>query len=128
MIGVDIEDISRFKDKSDAFYQRIFTPVELEYCLAKKHPETHFAARFCAKEAVFKALSAAGYNDILITNIEIYNDDSGCPHVRLLDSDIKCKINISLSHEKEKAVAFATLDCEDFEKTTYHPCYMGDEG
>lgn len=128
MIGVDIEDISRFKDKPQAFYERIFTPVELEYCLSKKNPAPHFAARFCAKEAVYKALSSAGIHEVLITQIEVYNDSNGCPRIRILNSDNNYKINISLSHEKEKAVAFATLDFEDFEKTAYHPCYTGDEG
>lgn len=128
MIGVDIEDISRFDGKDNAFYERIFTPVEIEYCSTKKNYAAHYAARFCAKEAVFKALSAAGVDNILITQIEIYNDKTGCPHVRLLNSDFNCRINISLSHEKEKAIAFAMLCFEDFEKTTYHPCYMGDEG
>ena len=53
-IGVDIEDIERFKGKSDAFLDRVFTPLELEYCNKFNHPESHLAARFCAKEAVVK--------------------------------------------------------------------------
>lgn len=128
MIGVDIEDISRFKDKEQAFYERIFTKLELDYCFSKKNPAPHLAARFCAKEAVFKALSSAGINNIVITQIEIYNDKNLCPRVRFLNSDLRCKVDLSLSHEKEKAIAFAMLNIEDFEKTTYHPCYMGDEG
>ena len=128
MIGVDIEDISRFKDKEQAFYERVFTKLEIEYCLSKRNPAPHFAARFCAKEAVFKALSSAGIDNIVITDIEIYNDNNSCPRVRLLNSNIKYKVHISLSHEKEKAIAFAMLYIEDFEKNTYHPCYMGDEG
>ena len=60
-IGVDIEDISRFTGKpfpeNKGFYERIFTKKEIEYCLQKANPYQHFAARFCAKEAVIKALS-----------------------------------------------------------------------
>lgn len=128
MIGVDIEDISRFVDKPQAFYERVFTPLEIEYCLSKRNPAPHFAARFCAKEATYKALSSAGIHNIVISQIEVYNDKNACPRIRLLNTDIKCKINLSLSHEKEKAIAFAMLNLEDFEKNTYHPCYMGDEG
>lgn len=116
MIGVDIEDISRFKDKPAAFYERVFTKSEIEYCVSKKNPESHFAARFCAKEAVFKALSSAGIQDVLITGIEIYNDENSCPRVRFLNPDIPYNVHISLSHEKEKAIAFAMLCIEDFEK------------
>lgn len=128
MIGVDIEDISRFEDKETAFLERVFTKTEMEYCLSKRNPAPHFAARFCAKEAVFKALSSAGVNDVLITHIEVFNDDNGCPRIRFLNPDIKYKVNISLSHDKKKAIAFAMLNLEDFEKTAYHPCFMGDEG
>lgn len=116
MIGVDIEDISRFKNKEQAFYERVFTPLEIAYCQSKRNPAPHFAARFCAKEAVFKALSSAGYDDIFITQIEVYNDEKGCPRIRLLNPDIKVKVHISLSHEKEKAIAFAKLFIEDYEK------------
>ena len=116
MIGVDIEDISRFQNKEQAFYERVFTPLETAYCLSKRNPAPHFAARFCAKEAVFKALSSAGYDNIFITQIEVYNDEKGCPRIRLLNPDIKVKVHISLSHEKEKAIAFAKLFIEDYEK------------
>lgn len=112
MIGVDIENISRFKDKERAFYERVFTQSEIEYCESKRNPAPHYAARFCAKEAVFKALSSAGVEDIIITQIEIYKDKNGCPRIRLLNSDIKYKVHISLSHDKEKAIAFAMLSHE----------------
>ena len=128
MIGVDIEDISRFENRDEKFLKRIFTEIELEYSLSKSNSAAHLAARFCAKEAIFKALSSAGIHNVLITQIEIYNDESGAPRVRFLDSSIKYKVQISLSHEKEKAIAFAMLDLKDLEKYSYHPCYMGDEG
>ncbi len=128
MIGTDIEDISRFKNKDDAFLKRIFTDIELEYSLSKAKPEAHLAARFCAKEAVYKALSSSGINNIMITQIEIYNDSKSCPRVRFLNRNKQYKVHISLSHEKEKAIAFAMLDIEDFRRTAYHPCCVGDEG
>lgn len=116
MIGVDIEDISRFKDKEQAFYERVFTKAEIEYCESKKTPAPHYAARFCAKEAVFKALSSAGIHNVVISQVEVYNDENSCPRIRLLNTDKKYNIHVSLSHEKEKAIAFAMLLSEDFEK------------
>jgi len=128
MIGVDIEDISRFENKDDEFFRRIFTDLEIDYCLKFKNPAPHFAARFCAKEAVFKALSSYGVSNIVISQIEIYNDEKSCPRVRFIDNSIPYRVNISLSHEKEKAIAFAMLCVEDLEKYSHHPCFEGDEG
>ena len=70
------KDIERFKGKSEAFLNRVFTPLELEYCNKFNHQESHLAARFCAKEAVVKALTA-----LEILNIS-YNE---------IDSDIELK-------------------------------------
>ena len=60
-IGVDIEDISRFNNKTlendSVFLEKIFTQNELEYCYKQKNYASSLAARFCAKEAVIKALS-----------------------------------------------------------------------
>ena len=47
-VGVDIEDISRFENKSNAFLEKIFTKNELEYCLSQKKYQEKLCARFCA--------------------------------------------------------------------------------
>ena len=49
-IGVDIEDIERFKNKSEEFIQRIFTAVEIDYCQKFSKPESHYAARFAQRK------------------------------------------------------------------------------
>ena len=72
-IGVDIEDVERFKDKDEDFLNRIFTPLEIEYCQSKINSYQHFAARYSAKEAIFKALSAFGESGIEFKSIEIYH-------------------------------------------------------
>ena len=58
--GVDIVDIERFRRINerlkDRFIARVFTPGEQEFCLKRRDPVPHFAARFAAKEALFKAL------------------------------------------------------------------------
>lgn len=110
-IGVDIEDISRFENKSQNFLDRIYTKNEQEYCLLKSSPANHFAVRFCAKEAVVKALNSMGISHPRLKQIEIYHDENGCPKVRLLSkSDNKLTIQISLSHDKTKAIAFVTIE------------------
>lgn len=110
-VGVDIEDIERFKNKPEHFFERIFTQLEIEYCLKYIHPESHFAVRFCAKEAVIKALTALKITNVTFNEIEVYNDENNCPHIRIskeLEKDIK--FNISLSHDRTKAIAFVTAE------------------
>ena len=106
-VGVDIEDINRFKDKSQKFIERIFTSAEIEYCKKFSNPESHFAVRFCAKEAVIKALCALEITDVTLSQIEIYHNKNKCPQVRILKK-LKKEIifNLCLSHDKTKAIAF----------------------
>ena len=100
-IGVDLENISRFKNKpfnkNKNFYKRIFTKKEIEYCLKKPNPYQHFTARFCAKEAFIKALN----NDIKsYKSIEIEAKNKK-PLLRWKGKSFL----VSMSHDKEKAIA-----------------------
>jgi len=104
-IGVDIEDISRFKrmpfGTNKHFYEKIFTKEEIECCLKKNNPSPHFAARFCAKEAFVKAIRSEIKDYKLIKVIK----DDGKPY-------IKCggrKHLLSLAHECDKAIAFVIV-------------------
>ena len=106
-IGVDIEDIKRFENKSQKFLDRIYTKSEQEYCLSKKLPEKHLAVRFCAKEAVIKALSGLNIAHPSLNQIEIYHNENKFPQIRLLNkSDNKLTFQVSLSHDRTKAIAF----------------------
>lgn len=108
--GVDIEDISRFKGKTlendEHFLKRVYTKNELDYCFSKKMPEKHLAARFCAKEAVIKALSNILNKKLSYSQIEILNTPNGAPYVNLLEETRDIKISLSLSHDRDKAIAF----------------------
>lgn len=111
--GVDIIEIERVKksieETEGKFCERVFTQKEIEYCESKKAQKyQHYAARFAAKEAVFKAISFNLSNkyDIGWKDIEILNDDAGRPYVNILKPNIKIgDINISISHCKEYAVS-----------------------
>lgn len=111
--GVDIIEIDRVKkcieDTDGKFCERVYTKKEIEYCENKKLQKyQHYAARFAAKEAVFKAISVMLPNKYNINwnDIEILNDDNGRPYVNILNQDIKAEdIDISISHCKEYAVA-----------------------
>lgn len=111
-IGIDIEDINRFKkyslDNDLDFLNSIYSPNELKYCFAKKSPAKHLAARFCAKEAFIKALPNS-INDIKFNEINITNLENGQP-VITCEKFSNYKYLVSLSHEKEKAVAVVYID------------------
>ncbi len=112
-IGVDIEDIERFKGKSEEFLHRVFTDLELEYCLKFSKPESHLAARFCAKEAVVKALTALEISGISYNEIEVFHNENMCPNIRILKPLEKNIIfQLSVSHDRTKAVAFVTAEVQ----------------
>lgn len=111
-IGVDIEDIDRFKNKSQRFLDKIYTKEEQKYCLSKSEPARHFAVRFCAKEAVIKALSPLNIKHPPFNKVEIYHDVNKFPRIKLPDMEeyVNLTVDVSLSHDKTKAIAFVIID------------------
>lgn len=114
MLGIDIEDISRFENKDLAkdkkFLEKIFTPSELDYCYSFKNYAEHLCARFCVKEAVIKVLAYKGIKHSKLNNIEVYKGELGEPYVRLLNCEYSnITIDISIAHEKTKAIAIAMI-------------------
>jgi holo-[acyl-carrier protein] synthase len=58
-VGMDLLEIERLEqalERRPGLALRLFTSGEREYAAARAHPGQHLAARFCAKEAVAKAL------------------------------------------------------------------------
>ena len=109
-IGTDIESIERFRGKSLEkdlkFFNHIFTPKELEYCFKSKNSAQHLCGRFCAKEAIVKALTPLGVEDVLYNEIEILNTEKGYP-IAIIKKYPDIKVNVSISHNKEYATANA---------------------
>lgn len=122
LCGTDIIEIDRIKNAidnlGDVFINKIYTENEINYCEEKNNAKyQHYAARFAAKEAVFKAVSEILDNkyDITWKNIEVINDNNGKPKINFVD----CKINklknidISISHCKEYATAVVIIEIRD---------------
>ena len=116
--GTDIIEIERIKESieslGDKFLERVFTKNEIEYCESKKAVKyQHYAARFAAKEAVFKAVSNLLDNkyDIGWQNIELVNDTSGKPKINLVGIDIEelAGLDVSVSHCREYATAMVVV-------------------
>lgn len=116
-IGTDIIEVKRIENamQNEAFIERVFTKKEIDYCETKNAEikYQHYAARFSAKEAIFKAISKKVDNqNITWKNIEITNEENGRPVANLVGVDIKCNIDVSLSHIKEYATASAVVTME----------------
>ena len=112
--GTDIIEISRIKESIDnlgeKFIHKIFTEDEIAYCESKKRQKyQHYAARFAAKEAMFKAISESLEDkyDLCWKNYEVVCDKNGKPHINILGitTDNIGSMDISLSHCKEYATA-----------------------
>ncbi len=114
-IGTDIIEIDRIRKSIDSygnhFLGKLFTKEEIDYCNSKKDPAMHFAARFCAKEAVVKALGTGFGKHIGWQDIEIQKDQIGKPSVAISNKASKYfespQLLLSISHCKQ----FATAIC-----------------
>ncbi len=107
--GIDIVEIHKLegavKRWGDVFLKRVYTEKELAYAQSKRHPMQHLAARFAAKEAIFKALGTKP--NIAFKDIEIYHDKFGKPMCRIRNK--RSLISLSLSHTENYAVACAII-------------------
>ena len=64
-VGLDLLEIDRLEralERRPRLAERLFTDAEREYAAARARPAQHLAARFCAKEAVAKALGLPGWS------------------------------------------------------------------
>lgn len=117
--GTDIIEISRIKKaidtKGERFLKKVYTDKEIEYCESKKECKyEHYAVRFAAKEAIYKAISLKTKGYIKWKNIEIINTTKGRPRVNILYAINELKsIDISMSHCKEYATANAIAVFEE---------------
>lgn len=112
--GTDIIEIDRveasIKKTGSKFLKRVYTENEIEYCESKKSMKyQHYAARFAAKEAVFKAISEelGSKYEIDWKNIEVVNDNTGRPKINFINMELKQikQCDISISHCKKYATA-----------------------
>lgn len=112
-VGVDIEEVSRFRKlsvkKNASFLKRVFTKKELNYCFSKRFPERHLAARFAAKEAVVKSLSLVFKPILNYARIEVILGKKGVPSIKFIGEKVGFKVFVSLAHCNDTAIAFALV-------------------
>jgi holo-[acyl-carrier protein] synthase len=116
--GTDIIEIDRIKESietlGEKFLKKVYTNNEIQYCESKRAQKyQHYAARFAAKEAVFKAISECLTDKFALSwrDYEILNDETGKPVVRITGLDLNNieNIDLSISHCKQYAVATAVV-------------------
>lgn len=118
-VGIDIVEVERIEasiNKEKGFRELVFSAHEIGYCESKAKKFEHYAARFAAKEAFFKAIGTGWSEGTAFNEIEIYNDGSGKPHIRLLGEtgvtlgQLKvADIHISLSHTSAMGTAVVVV-------------------
>ena len=126
-IGIDLVEIDRFKKaikrQGKKFLERVFTPAEINYCLNKRLPYPHFAARFAAKEAFLKAIGTGWgtknspyWTEIEVIN-KISNPKSQIPNLKLSGkAKLICRklkvtsFHLSLTHTANYASAIIIIE------------------
>jgi len=113
-IGIDLIEIERFERalaRTPRLASRLFTVGEREYALSRARPGQHLAARFCAKEAVAKALGLGGWS---FADVEVV---AGAPPTVRLNGRAKrradelgVRVQVSLTHDRVAAAAVARAD------------------
>jgi len=115
-VGTDIVEIKRIKETIEnwntRFIRKVFTEKEIEYCQSKSNPIPHFAARFAAKEAFYKALPQNRNYSLSWQHIEIINEN-GKPTIKFHSDKEEHKfiaIHLSLSHADNNAMAIVIIE------------------
>jgi holo-[acyl-carrier protein] synthase len=121
-IGIDIVEIQRIEDcintHGDHFLKKVFTVPEIEYCRNKRRPAVHFAGRWAAKEAFFKALPLECQSVASWTDVQIVASERGGPvfdicgrklNARIRKSSI-VRLHLSISHERTFCTAFVVAE------------------
>jgi holo-[acyl-carrier protein] synthase len=113
-VGIDLLEIERLEralERRPHLAERLFTEEELAYAATRARPGQHLAARFCAKEAVSKAL---GLDVLRPRDVEVVGG-AATAHVvlhgaaRARARELGVSVDVSLTHSRETAGAVAVL-------------------
>jgi len=124
-IGIDMVLVQRMKKwmETPGLTERYFHPEEIQYVLEKgDNAVFSLAARFASKEAFGKALGT-GLEGIELKDIMVKNKENGRPELLVFGTALRalekisagssCKIHVSLSHEKDNAIAIVILESQE---------------
>ena len=116
-LGIDLVEIDRISKslENERFIERIYTPLEVEYCETRRTGRIEsYAARFAAKEAMAKALGCGIGAKLEFKQIETYNNENGQPFIRLLgqsaENFLGLNFLLSLTHTGNTAGAVVVVE------------------
>ncbi|MDE2598556.1 MAG: holo-ACP synthase [Rhodocyclaceae bacterium] len=120
-IGTDIVVIERMRDMHERHGERalgkLLSAAEQAHCRAAADPARYLAKRFAAKEALGKALGTGIRPPALLTAMTVLNDELGRPYFSFsgelaayIDAR-QLRAHLTISDEREHAVAFVVLEC-----------------
>jgi holo-[acyl-carrier protein] synthase len=113
-VGIDLLEIERLEralERRPRLAERVFTDAERAYAASRARPGMHLAARFCAKEAVAKALGMTAWS---WRDVEVVSTDAA-PQLRLSGSvaaraaQLGVSASVSLTHTDTTAGAIALV-------------------
>jgi holo-[acyl-carrier protein] synthase len=113
-LGIDLLEVERLEralERRPRLAERLFTDGERRYAAGRARPIMHLAARFCAKEAVAKALGLTAWS---FRDVEVVATP-GAPEIRLSGSaaeraaELEASVSVSLTHTAGLAAAVAVL-------------------
>ena len=113
-VGLDLLEIERLEraiERRPGLATRLFTDAERAYAASRARPGQHLAARFCAKEAVAKALGmrAWSWQDVEVpfggeeAEVVLHGD------IAARAGELGVSVAVSLTHTRTMAGAVAVL-------------------
>lgn len=120
-IGIDVVQVERLMRALERFgdrmERRLFTEAELAYCRSHKDPLPHLAARFAAKEALFKAIGTGLSGGIGWRQAEVVQPGGRQPTLALHDQALErfralgaTDAHVSLTHDGGLAIACVVIE------------------
>jgi holo-[acyl-carrier protein] synthase len=120
-LGIDVIQNERIRDSvtrfGSRFINRIYTETEIAYCSNCADPGIHYAARFAAKEAGFKALGTGWAAGVKWKDIEVQRLPSGKPELHLHGEALEratsmgaTRFHVSLTHDQLVSCAVVMFD------------------
>ena len=118
-LGIDLIEVKKIAENihSEIYLHKVFTEAEIEECRSTANSAERFAGKFAAKEAFMKAIGKGIRQGVWFTQIEVLNEESGAPYVRV-NSEIETSmkelgiknIHVSVTHTKNTAAAVVMLE------------------
>ncbi|MCU0609238.1 MAG: holo-ACP synthase [Chitinispirillaceae bacterium] len=120
--GIDLVDIRRIEKiiavHGQRFLKKVFSEGEIAYCAGHADSARHFAGRWAAKEAFFKALPASCQPLFTFTSVQVLSSGHRRPVLSVVNESLlkqlvfegMTKVHVSISHERDFCICSVILE------------------